>query len=89
MKRDAFVHKWSHTMCDERGIELQVVPGEAHVRLGIIERHHLVMRAAIETYMETEKLELTIQNVREAVDHVAPALNTLSFNKATPPHNGY
>ena len=46
---------------------------------------HLVMRAAIEAYMETEKRELAIQNVREAVDRVAPVLNALSFNKGYTP----
>ena len=43
------------------------------------------MRAAIEAYMETEKRELAIQNVREAVDRVAPVLNALSFNKGYTP----
>ncbi len=32
---------------ERRGIKLQVAPGEAHTRLGIIERRHMVLRTAV------------------------------------------
>ena len=62
-----------------------MAPGEAHNRLGIIERRHMVFRTACENYMDNENLERTKANVKEAVEYVAPVLNTLSFTKGYTP----
>ncbi len=67
------------------GIEPQVAPGEAHTRLGIIERRHQVLRTAVENYMSSEDLALTIDSIREAVEYVTPAMNNLSFTKGYTP----
>ncbi len=68
-----------------RGIKLQVAPGEAHARLGIVERRHMVLRTAVENYMEDSNLEKTLEAVHEAVNHVAPVMNTLSFSRGHTP----
>ncbi len=68
-------HAETRPFCDEevrlylerRGIKLQVAPSEARARLGIIERRHMVLRSAVETYMDDSNLEKTHEAVREAV----------------------
>ena len=55
------------TMLGNRNIELQVAPGEAHNRLGIIERRHVVFRTACENYLDNENLEKTRDNIKEAI----------------------
>ncbi len=44
---------------EQRGVQPIVAPGEAHFRLGVVEKGHQVFRAAVETYVEQEKLPLT------------------------------
>ena len=70
---------------ETHGVSIDVAPGEAHTRLGIIERRHLVLRTAIEAYMEEEHMEKIVENVRDAVNHIAPIMNTLSFTKGYTP----
>jgi hypothetical protein len=70
---------------ERRGIMLQVVPVEAHTRLGIVKRRHMVLRTAVENYMEDSNLEKTWDAVREAVNLVAPVMNTLSFSRGYTP----
>ena len=45
--------KWSDSM----GIKLDVIPGEAHWRIGVVERSHQVMREALERFMESISVE--------------------------------
>ncbi len=62
-----------------------MAPGEAHTRLGIIERRRMVLRTAVETYMDDSNLEKTLKAAREAVKHVTPVMNTLSHEAARRP----
>ena len=39
------------TFLERHGTVVDVAPGEAHTRLGIVERRHMVLRSAIETYI--------------------------------------
>ena len=73
------------TYLEQNNVQVDVAPGEAHSRLGIVERRHLVLRTAIETYMADEQLSRTLSSVREAVMHVTPAMNQLSFVKGYTP----
>ena len=51
----------------EQRIQPVVAPGEAHFKLGDVERRHQVFRAAVETHIQQEKLPLTLESVVEAV----------------------
>ena len=70
---------------EQKGVQPQAAPGEAHARLGIVERRHMVLRTAIENYLDNSGVEETIDAVREAVNHVAPAMNNLSFTRGYTP----
>lgn len=73
------------TAMERYGVEVDIAPGEAHTRLGIIERRHMVLRSAIETFLDSENLENTLDNVRDAVGYVAPTMNNLAFTKGYTP----
>ena len=60
-------------------------PGEAHARLGIVERRHMVLRDALEKYMEYEQISKTKDDIRDALTYVAPAINQLTYNKGYTP----
>ncbi len=68
---------------EQCGVQPVVAPGEACFRFGVVERCHHVFRAAVATYVEQEKLPLTLESVREAVFQVSPAMSQLSST------NGY
>ena len=42
-----YVKSW----CDDNGIQMDISPGQAHTRLGIVERRHRVLRRAIDIYL--------------------------------------
>ena len=63
------------------GVELDVAPGEAHSRLGIVEPRHLT-HTAVQTYFDDLQLEATLENVREAVMRLAAGM-VLHRPKAT------
>jgi len=46
-----YIRKW----CADRGIALEVAPGEAHNWLAPVERKHQVVRKALEHYSTTEE----------------------------------
>ena len=73
------------TFLEQKGVQPQVAPGEAHTRLGIVERRHMVLRTAVENYLDNAAVEKTIDTVREAVNHVAPVMNNLSFTRGYTP----
>ncbi len=74
---------------EQRGIQPVVAPGEAHFRLGVVERRRQAFRAVEETYIEQEKLPLTLESVREAVIQVSPVMDQLSFTKGYTPAQGF
>ena len=67
------------TYLEKHGVQLEVAPGEARNRLGVVERRHMVLRTALENYMDAESMDLTPENVKSVVQYVAPTLNTLVF----------
>ena len=70
---------------ERKGIKLQAATGEAHARLGIIERRRMVLRTAIETYTADAHLERSLKPIREAARHVARVANTVSFTRGYTP----
>ena len=62
---------------DLHGIQFVPSPGEAHNRIGAVERAHDVLREALEVYLDTEQIVRTIENVKEALGYVVPQVNRL------------
>jgi hypothetical protein len=71
--------------CDKRNILVDPAPGEAHTRLGVVERRHQVLRAGLEHYIEDRALEPRIDSLKEAVCYVPQQINTLSFSRGYSP----
>ena len=65
--------------CSQENIALQMVPGEAHWKLGIIERRHPVLRKAIEFYLQDNRLPPNRKGIVQALDHVVPAMKHYVF----------
>ena len=53
-------------------IQHMISPGEAHTRLGIVERRHSVLRKAVEIYMGDLDLH-TVDGLRQALAYVLPS----------------
>ena len=70
---------------DQHGIQLLAAPGEAHERMGAIERSHAVLREALETYLETEQITRTVENVKDALNYVPSQVNRLTHHKGFSP----
>ena len=58
----------------EKMIEHLVAPGEAHERLGLVERRHSVLRKAIEVYLHDLNLH-GADGIKEAINYVVPQIN--------------
>ena len=69
----------------QHGIKLLVAPGEAHERLGAVERSHAVLREALETYLEAEQITRTVENVKDALNYVPAHVNRLLHHKGFSP----
>ena len=52
-----------------------VAPGEAHTRLGAVERRHQVLRKAVEIYMNDRGLK-DVDGLRQALAYVLPQVNS-------------
>ena len=55
-------------------IEHMVAPGEAHERLGLVERSHAVLRKAIEVYLHDLGLSGP-SGIKESLVYVVPQIN--------------
>ena len=62
---------WTSSM----NIQHMISPGEAHTRLGIVERRHSVLRKAVEIYMGDLDLH-TVDGLRQALAYVLPQINS-------------
>ena len=51
-----------------------VAPGEAHERLGLVERRHSILRKAIEVYLHDLSLSGP-ESIKESISYVVPQLN--------------
>ena len=60
--------------CGNHSVEHLVAPGEAHNRLGVVERRHAVLRKAVEIYMTDLNLD-DIDGLRQALTYVIPQSN--------------
>ena len=62
---------WTSSM----NIQHMISPGEAHTRLGIVERRHSILRKAVEIYMDDLDLH-TVDGLRQALAYVLPQINS-------------
>ena len=70
--------------CSDRGIILEVAPGEAHNWLAPLERKHQVVRQALEYYM-ADRGSFKLSTLEEACIYVPHQVNSMSFvNGFTP-----
>jgi len=72
-------------LLERHNIKSDVAPGEAHFRLGIIERRHMTLRTALENYLTDLQTPANSDTVRDALEHVVPSMNNLSFTKGYTP----
>ena len=56
------------------GVVHDVAPGEAHTRLGLVERRHAVLRKAIELYVDDLKV-YGASGIKQALCYVVPQIN--------------
>ena len=59
----------------ERNILHTVVPGEAHTRMGAVERRHQVLRKAVEIFLNDKGLA-NVDGLRQALAYVLPQVNS-------------
>ena len=59
----------------DHSIRHVVAPGEAHTRLGAVERRHAILRKSIEIYM-TDRSLTSRDGLREAMAYVLPQVNS-------------
>ena len=58
----------------EKMVNHLVAPGEAHERLGLVERRHSILRKAIEVYLHDLSLS-GVDGIKESIAYVVPQLN--------------
>ena len=75
-----YIRKW----CADRGIALEVAPGEAHNWLAPVERKHQVVRKALEHYMH-DRGAFNIKTLEEARIYVPHQINNMSMVKGFSP----
>ena len=59
----------------DHGIFLNINPGQAHARLGILERRHQVLRRAVELYIADTNSTINRDTVAQALTYVIPQIN--------------
>ena len=75
-----YIREW----CADRGIALEVAPGEAHNWLAPVERKHQVVRKALEHYMH-DRGAFNIKTLEEARIYVLHQINNMSMVKGFSP----
>ena len=67
----------------DHNIRHVVAPGEAHTRLGAVERRHAILRKSIEIYM-TDRSLTSRDGLREAMAYVLPQVNSATVAGYSP-----
>ena len=70
---------------ERRGIYLEIIPAEAHWRIGLIERRNSVLRDILERIIDSEAI-MTNEDFDEAIDSATHALNSMTYSHGRPPY---
>ena len=70
---------------ERRGIFLEVVPAEAHWRIGLIERRNAVLRDILERIIDAEAV-MTFEDFDMALESAVRALNSMTYSHGRPPY---
>ena len=72
------------TWAENLDIELKISPGQVHTRTSFVERHHQLLRRAVQIYMDDNEIS-GVEAVHEALTWAVPSLNGHTFvNGFTP-----
>jgi hypothetical protein len=72
------------TWAENLDIELKISPGQVHTRTSVVERHHQLLRRAVQIYMDDNEIS-GVEAVHEALTWAVPSLNGHTFvNGFTP-----
>ena len=70
-----WLHEDMANLLAEHNILHTVVPGEAHTRMGAVERRHQVLRKAVEIFLNDKGLA-NVDGLRQALAYVLPQVNS-------------
>ena len=70
---------------ERQGIFLEVIPAEAHWRIGLIERRNSVLRDILERIIDAEAV-FNSQDFDAALDSAVHALNSMTYSHGRPPY---
>ena len=70
---------------ERHGIFLEVIPAEAHWRIGLIERRNSVLRDIMERIIDAEAVMSDI-DIEETIDSATHALNSMTYTHGRPPY---
>ena len=70
---------------ERHGIHVNIIPAEAHHRLGPVERRHQVLREALHRYVETGEAEGIPTKLSEALCYVPMQINSLAYTRGYSP----
>ena len=70
---------------ERRGIWLEIIPAEAHWRIGLIERRNSVLRDILERIIDAESI-FNVNDFDQALDSAVFALNSMTYTHGRPPY---
>ena len=70
---------------ERHGIYLEVIPAEAHWRIGLIERRNSILRDIMERIIDAEAV-MSEADIDETIDSAVHALNSMTYTHGRPPY---
>ena len=70
---------------ERHGIWLEIIPAEAHWRIGLIERRNSVLRDIFERIIDAESI-FNVNDFDQALDSAVFALNSMTYTHGRPPY---
>ena len=70
---------------ERHGIFLEVIPAEAHWRIGLVERRNSVLRDILERIIDAESI-MDVNDFDQALDGAVHAINSMTYTHGRPPY---
>eukprot|EP00435_Cladocopium_sp_Y103_P015633 s906_g3.t2 len=70
---------------ERHGIFLEVIPAEAHWRIGLVERRNSVLRDILERIIDAESI-FDVNDFDQALDGAIHAINSMTYTHGRPPY---